>query len=212
MTRIQLNFKEDEEHPSFSEQEKSAIEAAAKDLQRVVNSEAFRLGVVRYSFKPKVGRRKYYFRMNKGKSRQEIYKMLITGQDNYETKRDYTLNFLVKPFERKFDAQGGTAGFTRPDTQFIFLNKAYLTYYIHNYPSAVYLPSFAGTLLHEYCHNLGFSHRGNRSSAYNQKTVPYAVGNLVVKLLREIQEEEFEFTEEVVANLEEKFSLERFCA
>jgi len=34
----------------------------------------------------------------------------------------------------------------------------------------------AGNLAHEYCHALGYKHKGNKVTAYNLKSVPYVIG------------------------------------
>lgn len=40
------------------------------------------------------------------------------------------------------------------------------------------IADIAGNLAHEYCHILGYSHKGNRPTAYNLQTVPYVIGYL----------------------------------
>jgi hypothetical protein len=34
----------------------------------------------------------------------------------------------------------------------------------------------AGNLAHEYCHVLGYGHKGNRATPYNLQSVPYVIG------------------------------------
>lgn len=44
------------------------------------------------------------------------------------------------------------------------------------------------TLMHEFCHLCGYSHDGNYVTAYNLKTVPYAVGNIFKNHVKDILE------------------------
>lgn len=38
------------------------------------------------------------------------------------------------------------------------------------------ISAIAGNLAHEFCHIAGFSHKGNRPTPYNLKSVPYVLG------------------------------------
>lgn len=44
------------------------------------------------------------------------------------------------------------------------------------FSSRAEIAEIAGNLAHEYCHALGYSHKGNRVTPYNLQSVPYVLG------------------------------------
>lgn len=61
----------------------------------------------------------------------------------------------------------------------IFINER------HNY-----MPVYdrVGSLYHEICHMAGFNHQGDKTTAYNLKTVPYLAGQIFAKYVQNIYE------------------------
>jgi hypothetical protein len=44
------------------------------------------------------------------------------------------------------------------------------------FSSTASVADIAGNIMHEYCHALGYEHKGNKVTPYNLKSVPYVLG------------------------------------
>jgi len=179
MTEVKLQFGLGKDGKEFSVTQKSYLKNVVEILELALNTEDFRKEVTKYSFKTKIGIRRYYFRMNKGYSRKEIFELIMAGRDIFEIEED-TIDLLISPYkkEKKYHA------YTKPSIKEIYLNTTYLDYCVDHSNRIKALSRVANTLLHEYIHNLGFGHKTNKPSDYNDTTVPYAVGTIIKMIIR----------------------------
>lgn len=175
MTTIHIIFKVGKNGEEFTEKQESFFNIIKSKIIKAINSDQFRKDVESYSFKPKIGRRKYYYRMNRGYSRKKIFDLLISGKDNFG-KTDFELDIILKPYtdDIKYHAM------TYDNSQSIYINTKYIDKCLSN--KEKYIPRMSNTLIHEYLHNMGFRHKTNKPSDYNDTTVPWAIGKIVENL------------------------------
>lgn len=107
----------------------------------------------------------------KGKSNQEIYDNLMSGNSKFDSSHDKTINLYLAVYAK----YGGRneLGFTsgkKTSTHRCFIHK-------NN------VGCLAGHLIHEYMHVMGFSHNRISSEKPKSKTVPYVIGNIVKTML-----------------------------
>jgi len=183
MTRISLIFELGKHEEKFSFSQEQFLILAANSLKQTINSNEFKKSVLTYKFKNKLGFNKYYFRMNKGFSRREILEFILSGKDKYEDSKDFTINFVLCPYvkELKYHA------YTSSKIKEIYINTVYLDYCMNIEDKVRGISKIASTLIHEYTHNLGFDHKTNKPSDYNNTTVPYAIGKMTKKIIKKNQ-------------------------
>lgn len=146
---------------NFNQREKELLQQSVTLIEQVINSDVFRDRVLKFSYNGK-----NVFNNNRGLSNEQILKLLLSGKEEYNNRIDNVLDFIL---EISTACPKGVIGTT-------YNGKRTETYRckINEMNEAEY----AGHLIHEYCHYLGFSH----SKKYNktrQYTVPYAIGYLV---------------------------------
>ena len=203
MTNINLNLGQGENGEEFSEKQKELIKKSASALQNIINLEKFKNRIRTFSFDPRFGKKKYYFRMSQNKNRNEILNLLLSGEDIY-SEADQELDYIILPYKTKPSVHA----YTTSGSSNIYLNQNYIEYYINNYFENKIIAALSNTLIHEYLHNLGFKHRGNKPTKYNKTTVPYAIGNIVYDLI--LDQGTF-FTEDIFPDLENEFNVNQFC-
>jgi hypothetical protein len=106
-----------------------------------------------------------------------IYEFNHTNDSGYQVgKKIYNsdLEIIIKPY-KTFSPWSKVIGYAKGNV--IYANTRKL-----NLPLKDRVENF----YHEFLHILGYSHKGNRVTAYNLNTVPYAVSSMFVKYLESI--------------------------
>ncbi len=174
MTTVELHFFENK-NLLFSEPQKSFLNEISKKIQLQINSDEFRTKVL--NFKYKKGRHYHQdFKLNKGKTRNQIFDIFMSGKDPYDD-TDKVLNIHIKPYIKKIKVHATTYKNVRS----VFLNTLYLDYCMKNTKTGN--SKMAGTLIHEYIHIMGFSHYTNKAKKKDMPTVPWGIGNIIKKLI-----------------------------
>lgn len=158
-TRVQLVFVD-----GFSDEEKEKVEMNIDKLEKVLNSSEFKKKVQEAKF---VRRRiKQYKRRF---SSEEILQLILGGK---ELNSEYDSMITMKL--KLYDSEKNEIGHTDKD---LVINT--FRGYLANNPIEDYLSH----ILHEYCHVMGFRHAFYRLP-FRSKSVPYALGNIVLELLQ----------------------------
>lgn len=105
----------------------------------------------------------------KGMSNQQIYDKMMSGAEDLEPIPDNEADVFITMYYKN----NRVVGYTYPSTRETWVNSKFFNSYD---------PADIGcNLVHEWLHKLGFGHE----SASEHTSVPYAVGYLVEKLIRE---------------------------
>lgn len=149
-----------EESKNYDEFSLNKLTEAVRLLDSVLVTEDFKTRVLNAKF---VG--------TKGKSNQEIYDYLMSGNSKYDSSNDKIVNLYLAEYSKY--AGGNELGVTvgkKTSTHRCFILKNDVR-------------CLVGHLIHEYLHVMGFSHRKISSEKPKLKTVPYVIGNIVKKML-----------------------------
>ena len=177
MTTIQLQFVA-RKGMEFDESQRKFLEEVSKSAQAQLNSNAFERGVI--FFKHKTGRRWHKgYKLNKGKTTHEIFTLLMSGKDPFDSE-DKILNIHLNPYYKK---SVGKHARTFSRRRSIGINVTYLNYCRDKASDGD--ARMSGTLLHEYIHLLGFRHFTQKGKPKDMPTVPWGIGNLMRKLVKE---------------------------
>lgn len=179
MTTLALTFLPSEEGSEFTDAQKKYISFAGDTLVSIINKQPFQDKVENYKFKTRNGRIKAKFRYNNGMSRAEIFAYVMSGKDSFGG-ADGDIDLHLFPYDAGLRYHAATS----MDKIEIKLNRNYVDACISNEDKREGLAELTNTLLHEYLHNLGFKHRGNRPTRFNKTTVPYAIGEIVEQIIR----------------------------
>lgn len=143
----------------FTEKEFIKFKSAVELLLLVVNSQEFRRRIFNSEFL-----------YTNGLSSLEIYNLFMSGKDQYSgADNDLDIKITI------YYANNRTVGYTYPNTNRTWINRKFFQYYS--------IDKIVNNLVHEYCHNIGFTHP---SSGYSQFNVPYAIGNIAGELARHV--------------------------
>lgn len=180
MLKIDLKFGVDNKNLEFTINQKELIEQSGNFLIQILNSESFEKQIKNYKWK---GNERFNHTKD---SRTAIYTKLLSGNDNFIDEfiddqnqlDDKDLDIWVFPYKTKTDIVGRTFGYTYRT----WINLNNLNYKIkkyENYPTLLYA-LISQNLIHEYCHNLGYKHKGNKRNKHNNiYSVPYGVGDII---------------------------------
>lgn len=180
MTTIQISFERGNNNKEFNSDQKDFLLQTAQILSNAINSDKFKKDVENFSYLTRLRRRKSHFRMNNGYSRKQIYMLILSGKDNFEKEEDNVINFILRPYKEALKYHA----YTNPSSKDIYINKTYIKYCINLEKKTKAFSKMADTLIHEYMHNLGFNHKTNKPSKYNNSTVPWAIGTIVKTIIR----------------------------
>ena len=136
---------------------------AIRLLECVINSSKFKLLIESYSFKnAKI----------KGKrvSSKKVFEMIMSGKDQFNVEDDNDMDLFITLCNRWYSS---TVGYTYPDT--------YKTWINYKFFKKFDIAEIAGNLIHEYMHNIGFTHDLNWNKT-RKNSVPYAIGDIVQML------------------------------
>lgn len=176
----------------FKTSVRDRIMEATKVLEEVINHDLFKSRVKEFKWTDKVGKEHANFHMSNGFTNEEILRMILSGKDKFNTTEDGDIDVFIHPYR----ANKKKVGYTLTNTYKTWINLKWLKSVPKSRPERI-----AGNLLHEYCHNLGFSHDINgKKVKHFENTVPYKCGKFVVELYPIIKEivsepEESETTE-----------------
>ena len=108
------------------------------------------------------------FNRNSGDNRARILEKFMSGKDQFNKKADGDID-LYTTF---YFSNNNTIGYTFGNTYKTWINKKFFLYRMETPEGRC---KVIGNVIHEYMHNLGYSHsvRWNSSRQY---TVPYAYG------------------------------------
>lgn len=149
-----------EETKNYDKLSLEKLSEAVRLLDSVLVTEDFRVRVLNAKF---VG--------TKGKSNQEIYDYLMSGNSKYDSSNDKIINLYLAEYANY--AGGNELGVTvgrKTSTHRCFVLRNDVR-------------CLVGHLIHEYLHVMGFSHRKISSERPKLKTVPYVIGNIVKTML-----------------------------
>ena len=163
-----LTFETNIRTVNFDAVQRDKVLAAAQLIKKVVGSEAFRQGVLNYTYN---GVRA--FANNDGYSNEQIYRIIIDGAEVLNNLQNNMLDVELELYYQN----SITIGYTYPDSTRIWMNTKYFDTYT---PYQV-----ADNLFHEWCHKLGFTHASSKTEE-RSSSVPYALGYLVERLARQM--------------------------
>ena len=111
------------------------------------------------------------FTENKGMSGKQIWELICSGQDLFNTKHDKDIDVFVTMYDNFWT---GTIGYTYPNTFKTWFNNKFF----RRFDEAEIL----GNVLHEAMHNLGFNHTDQQNKL---TSVPYKIGHLARDLAKQ---------------------------
>jgi len=142
---------------NFSEKERQKFALAIKKAEFELNSEEFKTAVLLYPFE-----------QTNGKSNQEIYDMIMSGADKFNTMEDQDIDVQITLYY----SWKKTIGYTYPSTWATWVNRRFFSKFNES--------QIAGNVVHEYMHNMGFGHK----KASDHNSVPYAIGYIIRDLIK----------------------------
>ncbi len=145
---------------------RTKILATKAKLDRILASGEFRTAVLNHQY----GGRKTFVQ-SEGLSNSEIYDRIQLGKEVLSGVIDRLMNLELEAYYDDNDVVGRT--FTNSRT--IYVNRKFYD----RYTSA----QIARNLMHEWLHKIGFSHDSDATSR-RPYSVPYAIGEIVERLLR----------------------------
>ncbi len=158
----------------FTEREIEKIKNAVSFLVKTYTSNKFLMYVLNYKYVVTKyrweGLRKVYWKEvfygfweSEGQTQLEIYNNILSGREELSPELDNEADIFLK-VDRTYNA--GSLAYTY---------KSNKTIYIYEYTLKNKTSNFiAGTLLHEYCHKVGYGHNSGKRKRH---TVPYAIGD-----------------------------------
>ncbi len=151
----------------FNPGELKKVEVAKQVLNKILNNEKFRDGVLKFTTD---GLFRFHYRrsflgnyIDKPYTNKQVYEIITQNSGEDEIKQ-VDLNLELLP--------GGDVddlGYTNPDTKRIYTHR--------NWFNNLTLPEYVGHLTHEWCHQLGFNH-SNRLAQHVESSVPFGVGSI----------------------------------
>lgn len=148
---------------SFDKESRLKLRAATKQLEEILNSEAFAREVLHEKFN--VG--------NNGLSSAEIYELIISGINDYKSNsKDYSIDLLLSVFDKYVGS--GNFGKTNMKTRITSTHRCFI---LNNN-----VKCYTSHLAHEYMHQVGFYDKRKWIVGTKTQSVPYKIGNIVNKL------------------------------
>jgi hypothetical protein len=173
------------EMTGFGEVSKEKYLRALDKLILAINSEEFKQRVINYQYTNN-GEVINNFKLpevdSKFMTRQEIYDLIMSGKDKFNTEADGDIDIKIELYNKRFSS---AVGYTYPNTFKTWVNYKFFS----NFSEA----DVAGNIAHEYMHNLGFDHAFN-SNPTRKYTVPYAIGTIIRDIIegKEDNQKEYE--------------------
>lgn len=108
-----------------------------------------------------------------GNSPLQIYEQFMSGSDPYNPIEDQDIDIAVTLYYKN----NRVIGYTYPNTFRTWLNRKFFAI------RASRIPTICGNVVHEYMHNLGYTHKRRN---YSMLSVPYFYGNATSKLVYDV--------------------------
>lgn len=160
----------------FKPEELEKLSQATDLLETVINTESFKLEVMRHTYTQPGGwfkrsRTLNAFRMT-SLTPMQVYKKFMSGSERLEPHPDQEADIHITIDRR--DA-GDVLGYTYASTPMQWVYSSFF--------GRATIADIASNIAHEYCHKLGFTHESNYTKL-RQYTVPYALGYIVKELAK----------------------------
>jgi len=144
---------------NFTDKEKEKFMSAMMLGELVLNSWDFRMKMVSTTFTE-----------NNNMTGKQIWELICTGQDLFNTKEDHDIDVFVTMYDNFWT---GTIGYTFPNTFKTWFNNKFF----RKFDEAEIL----GNVIHEAMHNIGFGHNDYEN---RMTSVPYKVGHIATELAK----------------------------
>jgi hypothetical protein len=154
----------------FSPADLTKLDRALMLVERVLNSEEFHRKVLGFEW-----RAQRRFAENQGLTNEAILARIFDAEEHSRPGRNGTLDLKLQ-LVRSRNPWSRVPGWTRPGDDTIWLNSRFFR------RSDWTAADVAGNLVHEWLHQLGFTHP-YQATPDRPFTVPYAVGEIVSDLL-----------------------------
>lgn len=156
-----------------------------------VNSPEFKEAVLNFEWvDPETGNKRITFKndfysyvsasggkelITKTVTRQKLYSLIMSGWDKFNQVEDGDIDLDATIFYNRWSS---AIGYTYKNTFKTWLNTKFWTGSEQDIVAMI-----AGNIMHEYMHNLGFSHAFEWNST-REFTVPYAIGRIVNRIVK----------------------------
>lgn len=147
------------ERVNFTSAEVEKHQKACEEAVKVLNSKRFKELFLKEKLTNK-----------QGFTNLEIYEKLMSGSDKKNPEADRDIDVFVTMYYKN----NKVVGYTYPSIKETYLNRKFFSSYD--------VADVACNLIHEYLHKVGFGH----DSASEDSSIPYAIGYLVEKCIREM--------------------------
>jgi len=218
MITFDLKFGTGYDDLEFSKDYRNLITEACQILIEIINTDEFKHIIRNYNWHHR--RRGIIHGFNHtNTSRSEILSKLLSGndefideyEDDHNQINDKDIDIWIIPYH----GRKKVIGKTNPNTYKTWLNLNYWnTRIVQNKINPILTRiEIAENILHEYCHNLGFGHKGNkRNKHYNIHSVPYALGTEFNKIAIEKYKDNKAIAKMCELDFENEFEVEcSFC-
>lgn len=148
----------------FTPYSEDKVKKAVSLIKKVVTDKEFYHFVLNFTHN---GKKQFHF--NEGLSNKEIYQTIINAQEVLLPIKNHKMDLDLKLYY----SPTNVVGRTRTDELRIYLNTRFFKIFT--------ISEVAGNIFHEWLHKLGFKHEVE-STPDRQYSVPYALGDMVVKL------------------------------
>ncbi len=155
------------------------VKEATLLIEKVINSEEFKYNVLNYT--QKNGKIGFHFRKTIfGKNidypytNQEVFDMIMLSKEHAGNKAPHQMDLYLHLLAESND---GVVGYGNADEKEIYTYNNWFNIILST-------EEYAGHIVHEWTHKLGFDHAFGRFAPNRDNSVPYAIGELVVRLAK----------------------------
>ena len=166
----EIQFKTNIKLVDFDQDQEIKVMKATELIRRVVTSDKFKTKVLGHKFNGK-----FAYSDSKGLSNAEIYRRILDGSETIKPRVDNEMDMVLLTYYEDVI----TIGHTYPTTRNVWMNRKYFDRFTS--------VQVTGNMMHEWLHKLGFDHEVQNSPT-RKFSVPYAVGYMVQRLAREMDQ------------------------
>ena len=155
----------------YTGKRKILLDSAVTAIEKTINSDEFKTEVLSKNFSFK----KNWFKSFEKYTNKEVYDLIMLAQEVHGDQANSQIDLHLKVLE---EDGGKVYGYGNPEDEMIFTYRSFL-----DDPNTT-VGDYANHIVHEWSHKIGFEHAFSIVLDPNWlKSVPYAVGNLVQKLI-----------------------------